>query len=109
MVIGGIIGGIFGGFGGSIRQVSKNYKSQDVVAKVMNYAKDNADLLHADANIAAMFANASRNSNIQKQLQDAIDRGAVTESSMKQAEGLLSMLQSAASVGKEGEIIKSND
>lgn len=105
VIIGGIIGGLFGGVGG-IQQTNRDYKKQNVKADVQTYINQNKELLYTDANLTSLFASTSRNATLQQQLDKAISENKTTESAMKQAETFISMLESANSVGKEGDMVK---
>ena len=104
IIIGGIIGGLFGGVGG-IRETNRDYKKQDTKANIQTYINKNQELLYTDANLASLFASTSRNATLQQQLDKAVSENKITESSLKQAETFVSMLESAYSVGKEGDIV----
>ena len=104
IIIGGIIGGLFGGVGG-IRETNRDYKKQNTKANIQTYINQNKELLYTDANLASLFASTSRNATLQQQLDKAVSENKITESSLKQAETFVSMLESAYSVGKEGDIV----
>ena len=109
MVIGAIIGGVFG-IGGTISDIKKGgeslQRSVDFDNNSENLRKGYIDNLYTRENILEKVGGTARGLVSQAESEEAIYKGQPVRAQMKAQESLISALDSAYSVGKDGSFVE---
>lgn len=110
MLIGTIIGTMFGALGGSFVRDSKEAKAQQDIAKletqVAQAPQHIIDALYTQENFLSQVGNANRLIKLNQSIEQDERSGNIVDTTLKSEAMLISALQSAHTVGKDGSFIE---
>lgn len=106
VLIGSLIGVLFGGLGGSFTEGNRAYQAQTQIANLENQLskapQDIVNALYTQENFLSQVGNANRSVALDKSIEDANKSGEITDATLKSEALLISSLQAAHTVGKDG-------